>query len=280
MAEIVGGVGVSHVPMIGVAIDRGTAADQAWAPLLDGYETARAWVEELKPDVVVVIYNDHASAVSLAMVPTFAVGVAPVFQPADEGYGRRGVPDFEGDVDLAWHIVDNVVPEGFDLTVCQELDVDHGLSVPMTALFGQPERWPVQVIPILVNVVQQPTPSAQRCFDLGRAIRRAVEGYSPGTRVLVVGTGGMSHQLQGERAGLINQEFDRWFLSTIGPNPEKLTELSTAQFIDQAGTEGAELIMWLAMRGALGDDVETIFSDYHVPVSNTAAGLVTLSPGR
>lgn len=280
MAEVIGGVGISHIPTIGAAIDRGVAEDQPWSELLEGYEVARKWVEELNPDVVLAVYNDHGAAVSLAMLPTFAIGTADRYLPADEGFGagRRPIPTFEGDADLAWHIVDNVIPAGFDLTICQELDVDHGFSVPMTALFGQPEKWPAKVIPLAVNTVLQPMPTAQRCFDLGQSIRRALDSYPEDTRVLIVGTGGMSHQLQGERAGLINQDFDRWFLDTIGADPASITALSNPQLIDQAGSEGSELIMWMVMRGALGDDVQTVFADYHVPVSNTAAGLVTLAP--
>lgn len=280
MAKIVGGVGVSHIPSIGRAIDQGVAHEEPWRSVIEGYEVARKWIADLKPDVMIVVYNDHAAAFSLGVVPSFAIGAAEKYRPIDEGRGRRNVPDFVGDVDLSWHIIDSVIPAGFDLTVCQELEVDHGFSVPMTSLFGQPEEWPVQVIPIAVNVIQQPTPTAARCFALGEAIREAIDSYPGDKRVVVVGTGGMSHQLQGERAGLINQEFDQWFLEMLPSQPEKLASLTPAQYIDQAGSEGSELIMWMVMRGTLGEGVEKIFSDYQAPVSNSAAGLITLYPGK
>lgn len=277
MAEIIGGIGVSHVPTIGGLMDAGKEQEAPFKSVFDGYDVVRDWVKKLAPDTVIVVYNDHGAAFSLDMVSTFVIGTGPEYLPADEGRGRRKVPVFAGDPDLAWDITDSVIPDGFDLTVGQEFDVDHGFSVPMSAAFGTGlESWPVQVIPVAVNVVQQPTPSAQRCFDLGRSIRRAVEASDLGRRVLVIGTGGMSHQLQGERAGHINQEFDKGFLRDIVNEPQKLTAFSNAELIHGAGSEGAELIMWLVMRGAMSDSVTEVFSDYHVPVSNTAAGVIAL----
>lgn len=278
MAEIVGGIGISHIPTIGMAIDRNLTDDPAWKPVFDGYEKLQRWVGDRRPDVAIVIYNDHGSAFDLDLVPTFAIGAAEKYRPADEGFGRRGVPDFKGDVDLAWHLIDSVIPAGFDLTVVQDLDVDHGFSVPMSAIFGPGEAWPVSVVPIAVNVVQQPTPSGQRCFDLGRSIRAAIESYPADARILVVGTGGMSHQLQGQRAGHINQEFDNGFLDKLQTDPDALTRLSNADLIDLAGSEGAELVMWLVMRGALGETAVADLVDYFVPVSNTAAGMIAMTP--
>jgi protocatechuate 4,5-dioxygenase beta chain len=246
------------------------------AEVFEKFAPVREWVRELELDTVIVVYNDHASAFSLELLPTFAIGAAEFYPPADEGYGARDVPIAPGDADLSWHLIESVIPEGFDLAVAQKLDVDHGLTVPLTVLFGTTAEWPVKVVPIEVNVVQQPTPSAQRCFDLGRAIGRAVATFPGANRIGVVGTGGMSHQLQGRRAGHINSEFDRMFLSEIVDKPERLTELSNTDYIREAGSEGAELVMWLVMRGALGDDVTEVHSAYHVPVSNTAAGLVAI----
>lgn len=277
MAEIVGGIGISHIPTIGMAIDRNRTDDPAWKPVFDGYVKLQQWVENLRPDAAIVIYNDHGSAFDLDRVPTFAIGASDKYRPADEGMGRRNVPDFEGDAELAWHLIDSVIPSGFDLTVVQDLDVDHGFSVPMSAIFGQSESWPVSVVPIAVNVVQQPTPSAQRCFDLGRSIRAAIKTYPAESRILVIGTGGMSHQLQGTRAGHINQKFDKNFLDKLPMAPQELTQLSNAELIDLAGSEGAELIMWLVMRGALGDTAMADLVDYFVPVSNTAAGMIAMT---
>jgi protocatechuate 4,5-dioxygenase beta chain len=272
MAEIVAGIGVSHIPALGVAMSAGASSSEVF----EKFSPVRDWVRELELDTVVVVYNDHASAFSLEMLPTFAIGAAESYAPADEGYGARDVPPARGDADLSWHLIDSVIPDGFDLAVCQSLDVDHGLTVPLTVLFGEPQEWPVTVVPVVVNVVQQPTPTAQRCFDLGRAIGRAVATFPAGTRVGVVGTGGMSHQLQGARAGHINSEFDRMFLRAIVDEPERLTALSNLDLIKEAGSEGAELTMWLVMRGALPDRVVATHSGYHVPVSNTAAGILAL----
>jgi protocatechuate 4,5-dioxygenase beta chain len=273
MAEVIAGVGVSHIPALGVAM--GGAAGEVF----EKFAPVRDWIRELALDTVIVIYNDHASAFSLELLPTFAIGAAATYAPADEGYGARDVPVAQGDTDLSWHLIDEVIPAGFDLAVCQKLDVDHGFSVPMNVLFGSPEQWPVAVVPIVVNVVQQPTPSAQRCFDLGRAIGQAVESFGDARRVGVIGTGGMSHQLQGRRAGHINSEFDRMFLAEIVDKPARLTEMTNTEYIREAGSEGAELVMWLVMRGALGEDVTAVHSGYHVPVSNTAAGIVAIENG-
>lgn len=279
MARVLAGVGTSHVPSIGAAIDNGKTDNEAWKDLFAGYEPARRWLAGQKVDVAIVIYNDHGSAFSLDLVPTFAVGVASDYPSADEGYGRRNIPTIHGDPDLSWHLVEGLVEQNFDITVCQKLEVDHGLTVPMSILWGTPREWPVKVIPIALNVVQQPTPSAARCFALGQAIRRAVDDYRPDVGVAVIGTGGMSHQLQGPRAGHINSEFDRMFLEKILNDPEALTSMSTAEYIRLAGSEGAELVMWLVMRGAMSPTVKKITEHYQVPASNTAAGLIVMAEG-
>jgi protocatechuate 4,5-dioxygenase beta chain len=277
VAEVVGGVGTSHVPGIGVAVDRGTTGTEPWREIFAGYEPVRAWMAEQAPDVAIVIYNDHGAAFSLDVLPTFAIGVAEVYPPADEGYGIRDIPTIHGDPDLSWHLVESLAADDFDMTVCQRLPVDHGLHTPLSVIWGAPEQWPVRVIPIALNVIQYPMPTPARCFALGRSIRRALDTYDPSVKVAVVGTGGMSHQLQGTRVGHVNSEFDRMFLDRIGSEPEALVELGTADYIRLAGSEGAELIMWLVMRGALSDNVTTLHSDYHVPVSNTAAGVIVMA---
>jgi protocatechuate 4,5-dioxygenase beta chain len=276
VAEVLGGVGTSHVPNIGAAVDRGITDTDQWREVFAGYEPVRSWIADKRPDVAIVVYNDHGAAFSLDVLPTFAIGVADVYPPADEGYGVRDIPTIHGDPDLSWHLVESLAADDFDLTVCQRLPVDHGLTVPLSVLFGAPGQWPVRVIPVALNVIQYPLPTPARCFALGRAIRRAIGTYDPAVRVAVVGTGGMSHQLQGTRVGHINSEFDRMFLDRIGPEPQVLTSLTITDFIREAGSEGAELIMWLVMRGALGDDVKTLHTDYHVPVSNTAAGVIVM----
>ncbi|HET8620311.1 MAG TPA: class III extradiol dioxygenase subunit beta, partial [Acidimicrobiales bacterium] len=203
MARIVGGVGCSHVPAVGAAIDKGRTGEPYWAPYFAKVEPAREWMAEAAPDVCIVVYNDHASAFSLEVIPTFALGLADEFTPADEGYGPRPVPVVQGHPDLAWHLAESLILDEFDMTLVNEMPVDHGLTVPLSVLFGQPEAWPCRVVPLCVNVVQYPPPTGHRCYHLGRAIRRAVEDFEGDERVVVLGTGGMSHQLQAQRAGFI-----------------------------------------------------------------------------
>ncbi|MGE3590728.1 MAG: class III extradiol dioxygenase subunit beta [Ilumatobacteraceae bacterium] len=278
MARIVGGVGTSHVPSIGAALDNGQQDTPYWKPLFDGYGPAREWLRELAPDVVLLVYNDHATAFSMELIPTFVLGLASEFAPADEGYGPRAVPVVKGHPELAWHLAESLILDEFDLTLANELDVDHGLTVPLSILCGQPDEWPFPVIPLAVNVIQYPPPTARRCLALGQAVRRAVESYPDDLRVAVLGTGGMSHQLSGARAGHINREFDMAFLQRISDDPEALARMSHVEYIREAGNEGVELVMWLVMRGALGDDVREVYRHYHVPASNTAAGLLVLEP--
>ena len=276
MAKIMCGVGTSHVPAVGAAIDKGMTQDAYWKPLFDGYQPARDWIAENKPDVAIVVFNDHASTFSLKVIPTFAIGVAPEFQPADEGYGPRQVPVVQGDPDLAWHLAESLILNEFDMTIVNEMDVDHGCTVPLSIMFDQPDAWPCKVIPICVNVIQYPAPTGKRCFDLGRAIRKAVESYDKDLKVAVFGTGGMSHQLQGERAGLVNAEFDQAFLKDLTADPERLKKIPHVEYMREAGSEGLELVMWLIMRGAMADDVKETYNFYHVPASNTGAGVVIL----
>ncbi len=276
MAKIIAGIGTSHVPSLGAALDHGKTQTDYWKPLFDGLAPARRWIAETNPDVCIVIFNDHASAFSQALIPTFAIGVAPEFQPADEGYGPRQVPVVKGDGDLAWHIAESLILDEFDMTIVNEMPVDHGLTVPLSVMYDQPAEWPCRVIPICVNVIQYPQPTANRCYNLGKAIRKAVESYPEDLRVAVLGTGGLSHQLQGERAGLINSEFDTTFLEKLVTEPETIKSLSHTEYLREAGSEGIEMIMWFTMRGALDDQVNEIYRFYHVPASNTAYGLLVL----
>jgi protocatechuate 4,5-dioxygenase, beta chain len=276
MAEIVAGVATSHVPAIGAALDNGKADEPYWVPLFKGYEYSKAWIEALKPDVVILVYNDHASAFSLELIPTFALGCAAEFPIADEGCGARPVPPVKGHPELAWHLAQSLILDEFDMTIVNEMPVDHGLTVPMSLMFGQPEAWPCPVIPLMVNVVQYPPPTGRRCFNLGKAIRRAVETFDQDLKVVIFGTGGMSHQLQGPRAGLINKAFDNAFLDDLTQDPERLAALRHVEYMREAGSEGVELVMWLIMRGALSDDIREVYRFYHVPASNTAVGHIIL----
>jgi protocatechuate 4,5-dioxygenase beta chain len=276
MAKIVAGVTMSHVPAVGVAIDQGLTRDDYWKPLFAGFEKSKKWIKALKPDVAIVVYNDHASAFSLEIIPTFALGCAAEFKPADEGWGPRPVPVVKGHPELAWHIAQSVILDEFDLTIINQMEVDHGLTVPLSLMFGQPKRWPCPVIPLCVNVVQYPPPTGHRCYMLGKAIRRAVDSFDKDLRVVIFGTGGMSHQLQSQRAGLINAKFDKKFLDDLIARPKRLANITHTELIREAGSEGIELVMWLVMRGAMDDKVKEVHRHYHVPASNTAVGHLIL----
>ncbi|MEM7082986.1 MAG: class III extradiol dioxygenase subunit beta [Pseudomonadota bacterium] len=276
MARITAGVSTSHVPAIGAAIDLGKTKEAYWEPLFKGYEFSKKWIAEEKPDVVFLIYNDHASAFGLETIPTFAIGCGEEYESADEGWGPRPIPIVRGAPDLAWHIRQSVIQDDFDLTTINEMKVDHGLTVPLSLLFGQPEAWPCRVIPLAVNVIVYPPPSGRRCYMLGKAIRRAIESFDEDLNVQIWGTGGMSHQLQGERAGLINSEFDRQFLDDIVHRPSELADKPHVEYMRDAGGEGIELVMWLIMRGALNDHVTELHRHYHVPASSTAVGHLIL----
>jgi len=276
MANLFAGIGTSHVPGIGAAVDKGMSQTDYWKPLFDGYEPAREWLAKEAPDVVILVYNDHASAFSLELIPTFALGVAAEFQPADEGYGPRKVPVVEGHPELAWHLAESLILDEFDMTIVNKMPVDHGLTVPLSITCGQPEAWPFKVIPLCVNVIQYPQPTGNRCYQLGKAIRRAVDSFGDDLKVAIFGTGGMSHQLQGERAGLVNAEFDIAFLDDLTRDVDRLVKISHVEYLRESGSEGAELVMWLIMRGALDDDAKEVYRHFHVPASNTAAGLIIL----
>lgn len=274
MAEVIWGLATSHVPSIGAAMDNGKTDNEYWKPLFDGYRPAREWMAQHRPDVAIIVYNDHANALDIDMVPTFALGMADKYRVADEGFGPRPVPDVVGDPDLSFHLLQQLVDAGFDMTAIQNLDVDHGLTVPLSVYCPEPgDAWPCAVVPLLVNVLQYPQPTAARCYELGKALGEAIRSYERDVKVAVFGTGGMSHQLAGERAGLINPEFDRMFLDKIQTDPEYLAGLTREDYIRDAGSEGFELVMWLTMRGALNEQITRIHDVYHVPASNTAAAL-------
>lgn len=275
MAKIVAGIGSSHVPSIGRAYDQKKQQDPAWKPLFDGYEPVKTWLkEEVKADVVILVYNDHGTEFFLDRYPTFALGVADHYRVADEGYGRRPIPDFQGDAEFSEHLANSLVADEFDLTLCQEMDLDHGFLTAMPLLWSHDEdSWPVKVVPLLVNVIQHPLPTGKRCFKLGQAIRRAIESYPEDIRVAVVGTGGLSHQLNGERFGHINEEWDQQWLDRIQTEPESLAALSHKEVMTAAGAEGGEVIMWLVMRGAMMKQVKEIHRFYYAPMTTGMAVL-------
>ena len=276
MAKIIAGVATSHIPAVGAALDLGKSSEPYWAPVFEGYDRAKEWFKEVKPDAIILIYNDHASAFSLEMIPTFAIGCAPTFAPADEGWGPRPVPTVQGYPELGWHIAQSTILDEFDMTIINKMDVDHGLTVPLSLMFGQQTEWPCKVVPLAVNVVQYPPPTGNRCYQLGKAIRKAVESFDSNERIVIMGTGGMSHQLQGPRAGFINKEFDKAFLDGLTKNPDALAKIPHLTYVQEAGSEGIELVMWLIMRGALQGDIKEVHRHYHVPASNTAVGHIIL----
>ena len=279
MAKIIAGVGTSHTPAIGAAIDSGKTADAYWSPLFKGYEPAKKWMAEVKPDVVIMVYNDHVNAFDFKIIPTFAIGCADAFPIADEGWGARPVPVVQGYPEMASHLVQSLVLDEFDITIVNEMEVDHGLTTPMSLLFGSPEAWPVRVIPLAVNVIQYPAPTGNRCYNLGKAIKTAVESWDEDLNVVIFGTGGMSHQIQGPRAGLVNKPFDTAFLDDLSRDPERLVHIPPIEYLRDAGNEAIELVMWLIMRGALGEKVDEVYRFYHVPASSTAVGAIILETG-
>jgi len=281
MARITASVYTSHVPAIGAALDLGKTHEPYWQPVFQGYEFGQQWLKDNKPDVIFLVFNDHATAFSLDMIPTFAIGTAAEYQPADEGWGPRPVPKVFGHPELASHIAQSVIQQDFDLTIVNKMDVDHGLTVPLSLMCGQPQAWPCPVIPFAVNVVQYPVPSGRRCYNLGKAIAKAVASFDEDLNVQIWGTGGMSHQLQGPRAGLINKDFDNAFLDKLINDPEAAASIPHIDYVREAGSEGIELVMWLIARGAMADAAggpkpKAVRRFYHVPASNTAVGHLIL----
>jgi protocatechuate 4,5-dioxygenase beta chain len=278
MAKIVAGIATSHVPAVGHAVDAGKTQEPYWKPMFDGYEFSKKWAKENPADVAIIVYNDHASYFGMEIMPTFAIGIADSYGICDEGYGPRPVPVVEGHPELSTHVAASLITDDFDMTILNVLEVDHGLTVPMSLMYGTPDKWPTKVIPLPVNVVMNPQPSGERCLALGKAIKRAVECFDEDLKVEIWGTGGMSHQIQGARAGLINLPWDIQFMDDLINQPEVLQYKPHLEYMIEAGSEGAELIMWLIMRGALGDKVNEVYRFNHVPASNTSVGHLILTP--
>ncbi len=277
MARIIGCITTSHVPAIGRAIAKGLQEEPYWKSFFDGFKPVHRWLAENQPDVAVIVYNDHGLNFFLDKMPTFAVGAAPEYLSMDEGWNIPTVLPFRGDPPLSWHVINSLVGEDFDITMCQEMVVDHAVCNPMALLWPGGTDWPVRIVPVEINTVQHPLPSAARCFKLGEAIGRAIASYEEDLRVVVVGTGGLSHQLDGERAGFINTAFDREFMASLTRDPRWATKFSTVELVEQTGTQGVEVLMWLTARATLRSARE-VAACYHVPISNTAAGMMLLEP--
>ncbi|MGE0349328.1 class III extradiol dioxygenase family protein [Hydrogenophaga sp.] len=276
MGKIIAGIGTSHVPSIGGAYDRGRTQTPAWKPLFDAYVPVREWLNEIKPDVAIMVYNDHGADFFFDKYPTFAIGCADRYAIADEGFGTRPLPAIPGDLAFSQHLCRSLVYDEFDITVCQKMAVEHGFLVPMHLCFDHNDTWPVASVPIAVNVLQHPLPTARRCYRLGQAIRRAVESYEErDLRVAIIGTGGMSHQLTGKHFGDMQRDNDLDFLDRIESDPESLTGLTHQTLMERFGVEGIELIMWLVMRGALSNDLTRMHRNYYAPMT-TGMGLITL----
>jgi protocatechuate 4,5-dioxygenase beta chain len=276
MARIIAGIGTSHTPAIGAALDNGKTGEAYWAPIFKGYEPLQKWMGDVKPDVVIMVYNDHVNAFDFRIIPTFALGCGDEFPIADEGWGARPVPVVKGYPEFAAHLVQSLVLDEFDLTIVNEMEVDHGMTVPLSLAYGAPKAWPARVIPLAVNVIQYPAPTGNRCYNLGKAIKKAVESWDEDLNVVIFGTGGMSHQIQGPRAGLINKDFDTKFLDGLTKDPDSLAKIQPLTYLREAGNEAIELVMWLIMRGALGEKAEEVYRFYHVPASSTGVGHIII----
>ncbi|MHB8285017.1 MAG: gallate dioxygenase [Caulobacteraceae bacterium] len=278
MARIIGGIGTSHVPTIGVAYDKGRQDDPAWKPLFDGYRPVAQWLAEKKPDILLFFYNDHATTLFFDQYPTFALGVGAQFEIADEGAGSRGLPPIRGDVDFQAHIGESLVNDEFDMTFLQNKPIDHGVGSPLPLLWPHEPDWPGAIVPIAINVLQYPLPTARRCYRLGQAVRRAIESYPVDLTVAIVGTGGLSHQIHGERTGFNNTEWDMEFLDLFQNDPQKLCDMRHADYVRLGGAESVEQIMWLAMRGALGGEIDELHRSYYL--ATTTAMTVVLYEER
>jgi protocatechuate 4,5-dioxygenase beta chain len=279
MARIIGCITTSHVPAIGKAIEKGQQEEPYWKEWFDGFKPVHRWLAEARPDVAVIFYNDHGLNFFLDKIPTFAIGAAAEYQSADEGWNIPTVLPFTGDPGLSWHVINSVVADEFDVTMCQEMLVDHAVCNPMALLWPSGKPWPVKILPVEINTVQFPLPSAKRCYQLGQAIGRAIARYPDDLRVVVIGTGGLSHQLDGERAGFINKKFDHEFMESLTTDPTWVTRYSTVELVEKTGSQGVELILWLAARAALGTGkAREVAATYHIPISNTAAGMMLLEP--
>jgi protocatechuate 4,5-dioxygenase beta chain len=276
MARIVGAITTSHIPAIGNAVAKGLQDEPYWKPFFGAFAAVHAWLDKVRPDAAVVVYNDHGLQFFLDKLPTFAVGAADEYRNADEGWGLPTLPPYRGDAAFSWHLIESLVADEFDLTTCQEMLVDHAFTVPLKLLWPGTGACPVLTVPVAVNTIQHPLPTPARCLKLGRALGRAIASYPQDMKVVVLGTGGLSHQLDGARAGFINRGFDEMCMAAMVDEPEALARYSIRQLVEAAGTQGVEVLNWLIARAALTGRVAKVHSNYHIPISNTASGLMVL----
>ena len=277
MAQLIGGLATSHIPAIGGAIHKGLQNEPYWKPFFDGFPPIHTWLDQVQPDVVVVFYNDHGLNFFLDKMPTFAVGAAATYSNADEGWGIPTLPPIPGEIDLSWQIINTLIDKEFDVVTCQEMLVDHACTLPLKLFW--PDECPVTIVPVCINTVQFPLPKASRVYAMGKAVGQAIQAWDSDKKVAVMASGGLSHQLEGQRAGHINKKFDLQFMESLVSNPEWATQFSIHELVEKTGTQGVELLMWLAMRAALtnaGSGVRKVHSNYHIPISNTATGLIAL----
>ncbi len=276
MAKIVAGIGSSHVPAAGNAFDNGKQDSAEWKPLFDGYKPAMGWLKQARVDIAIFIYNDHGTDFFFDKYPTFAMGAADEYAIADEGWGKRPLPPVPGDAEFSWHVAESLIVESeFDMTVCQEMALDHGLLTPLPLLWPHQPKWDIKVLPIAVNVIRHPLPTARRLWKLGNALRKAVESYPKDVRVAILGTGGLSHQLHGERFGFRNEPWDNEFMDRVVTDPKSLIDISHTEYMRRGGAEAVEMIMWLGMRGALSPEVKLVHKNYYAPML-TGMGLLLL----
>jgi gallate dioxygenase len=280
MARIIGGVGVSHTPTIGFAYDTNKQEEEAWEPIFKAFEPVRTWFRDKRPDALVYIFNDHVTSFFFDNYPAFSLGIDSRYEVADEGGGARSLPAVSGHPGLAQHIGASLMTDEFDMSFFQDKPLDHGFFSPMSVLLERKgTQWPTRIVPLQVGVLQFPIPTAARCYKLGQALRRAIESYPEAIDVAVVATGGLSHQVHGERAGFNNVEWDKQFLETITRDPARLAEMTHAEYASLGGVEGAEIIMWLIMRGALSANVRQVHSSYYLPSMTGIATLVLENEG-
>lgn len=280
MAKIIGGLAVSHTPTIGFAVDHNKQEESAWAPIFESFAPMQKWLDEKKPDVLVYIFNDHVTSFFFDHYSAFTLGIDEQYEVADEGGGPRDLPAVKGHAALSQHIGASLMADEFDMSFFQDKPLDHGLFSPLSALLPHEGGWPTQIVPLQIGVLQFPIPTARRCYKLGQALRRAIESFPEDLNVAIVATGGVSHQVHGERCGFNNPDWDEQFVDMIVNDPERLTEMTLAEFATLGGMEGAEVIMWLVMRGALSANVKKLHQAYYLPSMTGIATLILENQSR
>ncbi|MCS2159345.1 gallate dioxygenase [Scandinavium sp. H11S7] len=280
MAKIIGGLAVSHTPTIGFAVDHNKQDESAWAPIFESFAPMQKWLEEKKPDALVYIFNDHVTSFFFDHYSAFTLGIDEQYEVADEGGGPRDLPAVKGHAALSQHIGASLMADEFDMSFFQDKPLDHGLFSPLSALLPHEGGWPTKIVPLQIGVLQFPIPTARRCYKLGQALRRAIESFPEDLNVAIVATGGVSHQVHGERCGFNNPEWDEQFVDMIVNDPERLTEMTLAEFATLGGMEGAEVIMWLVMRGALSANVKKLHQAYYLPSMTGIATLILENQSR